>query len=145
MDESTALSKNQAALHCAAKAMLYPARMELGKRIRMARQRRRLSQPKLAEILRVSPQAVSQWETGKTGPERNMIPKIAHALKVTEDWLFHGGLLPPLGPDDLDIFLEQLLEVGKAIPEGQRGPAVQVLRGLVPPVPKQPKTRHRAS
>lgn len=144
--ESIALSKNQVPLHCTAKAMLYPMCMELAQRIKMARKRRRLSQTALGELLGVSPQAVSQWETGKTGPERNMIPKLATVLKCSEEWLFHGREpLPPLGPDDLEVFLEQLMEVGKAIPEGQRGPAVQVLKGLVPAEPKHHKSRPRAS
>lgn len=120
--------------------------MKLGERIRMARKRRKLSGPKLAERLGISPQAISQWETGKTGPERQIIPALTKELRITEDWLFHGQEpLPSLGPDDLEIFLEQLIEVAKGIPEAQRGPAMLVLKALVPSEPKQPKPRQKAS
>lgn len=126
--------------------MLYGVPMELGQRIRMARKRRKLSQPALAGLLEISPQAVSQWETGKTGPERQMIPAITKILRITEHWLFHGQEpLPPLEPDEFDVFLEQLLDIAKAIPPGQRGPAVQILRALIPPAPKEPKPHQKAS
>ena len=126
--------------------MLYRLPMKLSDRIRMARKRRKLSQPALADLLGITPQAVSQWETGKTGPERQMITAVTKILRIDEQWLFHGEEpLPALEPDEFDVFLEQLLDIAKAIPPGQRGPAVQILRALIPPTPKEPKTHQKAS
>lgn len=152
-DESTALKKNQVPLGCTAKAMLYAHEMLLKDRIRYAIDRRNIAVDELAELLAkatgksLSPQAIYQWQSGKTGPHRDKIPILEAILKLPAGWLQNKDSqpLPPLGPDDLEIFLERLLEVGKAIPEGQRGPAMLVLKALIPSEPKQPKSRQKAS
>lgn len=151
-DESIALSENQALLHCAPKAMLYSVDMQLKDRLIFALERRRIDRGEFADLLaaaghKVSIQAISQWLTGQTGPTRNKIPTLESILKLPQGWLLKDNPepLPPLGPDDLEIFLKMLIQVGKAIPDSQRGPAIQVLKGLIPPEPKQPKTRQRAS
>ena len=46
-----------------------------------------LTQDQIAEILHVSPQAVSRWETGATYPDINMLPAIANFFEVTIDEL----------------------------------------------------------
>lgn len=52
----------------------------IGRRIALLRKEKRLSQEQLAEVLHVSPQAVSKWETGKSIPETATLPLLSRAL-----------------------------------------------------------------
>ena len=60
----------------------------VGKRIREARKARGLSQEKLSEILGVSFQAVSSWETGRFIPDAEHLPTLAKELDLSLDALF---------------------------------------------------------
>ena len=123
--------------------MLYRFSMTLGQRIRMARKRVGLTQGELADrVGDITSQAVSQWERDETGPERDKVPLLCRVLKITEEWLFHGKEpLPPLQLDDFDRFMDELVAIGKAIPEAQRSPAIQILKALVP----HPQERRRTA
>ena len=43
------------------------------------------SQDKLAEIIRISPQAISKWENGHTLPDSSLLPVLAHIFGCTID------------------------------------------------------------
>ena len=60
----------------------------VGKRIREARKVRGLSQEKLSELLGVSFQAVSSWETGRFVPDAEHLPALAKELDLSLDALF---------------------------------------------------------
>lgn len=61
--------------------------MAIGDRIRHYRKRGGLTQGQLAEIIGVSPQAVSKWETGAGCPDISMAVPLAAALRITTDEL----------------------------------------------------------
>lgn len=61
--------------------------MKLSEKIYYCRKRAGLSQESLAEVLGVSRQAVSKWETGETLPETSKLAALASALGVSVDWL----------------------------------------------------------
>lgn len=83
--------------------------MTLGKRIKAARERLlpKPTQAKVAEQLKITDQAVSQWERDKTIPELERIPKLARELKVPVAWLLEGEGEPP-GPEDVQVLVETL-------------------------------------
>ena len=54
----------------------------LGRRIATLRRRSGLTQTNVAEICRVTTQAVSKWERGLSCPDALMMESIAAALKV---------------------------------------------------------------
>ena len=56
--------------------------MEIGNRIRQRRKELGMTQEKLASAVYVTPQAISQWENGKTVPDIYKIRLIADALKM---------------------------------------------------------------
>lgn len=61
---------------------------ELGKRIRIARQRVSMSQDALAKAIGVGNQStVAGWERGRTEPDAEMLARLADILKVSTDQL----------------------------------------------------------
>lgn len=61
--------------------------MEIGTIIKKHRRRRDMTQEQLAEYLRVSVSAVSQWESGKTAPDLSLIPAICNLFGISADEL----------------------------------------------------------
>ena len=61
--------------------------MEIGTIIKKYRRRRDMTQEQLAEYLRVSVSAVSQWESGKTAPDLAIIPAICNLFGISSDEL----------------------------------------------------------
>ena len=59
----------------------------LGDNLKKYRKMRYLSQEELAEVLGVSRQSISLWETGKTQPNVDTLSKLAIILGVTVDTL----------------------------------------------------------
>lgn len=61
--------------------------MNIGERINELRKRNNMTQEKLAELLCVSPQAISKWERGVANPDLYLIPTIAATFGVSADML----------------------------------------------------------
>lgn len=59
----------------------------LGKKITELRKEKGLSQKMLAEILEITPQAVSVWEKDKTDPDIINIKRLALFFDVSTDYL----------------------------------------------------------
>lgn len=64
--------------------------MTVGKRIAALRREKSLKQDDLAQVLEVSPQAVSKWENDQTCPDISLLPKLAKILGVSVDELLSG-------------------------------------------------------
>ena len=62
--------------------------MNMGKQIRENRLRCNLTQDKLAEVLGVTPQAVSKWESGAGFPDITLLPELSSIFGVKIDELF---------------------------------------------------------
>ncbi len=62
--------------------------IEIGKKIRLLRLSKGLTQEQLAEKLCVTPQSVSKWENDVTTPDIALLPQISVILGVTIDELF---------------------------------------------------------
>lgn len=62
----------------------------LGKRIALLRRQKGLKQDDLAQMLDVSPQAVSKWENDQTCPDISLLPQLAQILDVSVDELLSG-------------------------------------------------------
>lgn len=66
----------------------------LGKRIADLRKSKELKQDDLAQMLNVSPQAVSKWENDQTCPDISLLPELARILGVSVDELLSGKSKP---------------------------------------------------
>ena len=64
--------------------------MTIGKRIAALRREKNLKQDDLAQMLEVSPQAVSKWENDQTCPDISLLPDLARILGVSVDELLSG-------------------------------------------------------
>jgi transcriptional regulator with XRE-family HTH domain len=62
----------------------------LGDRLRKARERAKLTQVKVAEHLKITSQAVSNWEAGRDEPERERLLPLAALFRVNPLWLAFG-------------------------------------------------------
>jgi transcriptional regulator with XRE-family HTH domain len=95
----------------------------IGTHLKSAREAAGVSQHKLARILGVTPQAISGWESGRSNPHTDRIPKLARILGCSVNRLLTG---------DDDGAPPELLAVWDALatPE-MRAYALVLLRGLV--------------
>lgn len=64
---------------------------EIGQRIRLTRQERRITQEELASAVGVSRSAVAQWETGRSGQITGNLARIAQVLGVGVEYLMQGA------------------------------------------------------
>ena len=67
--------------------------IKLGEKIKSLRKQKNISQEVLAQVLGVTFQAVSKWETGAALPDVALIPAIAGFFEVSTDELFDFNLL----------------------------------------------------
>lgn len=72
--------------------------MKLNEKINYCRKKAGLSQLDLADLLGVSRQSVSKWETGEANPEVTKIPQLANVFGVSADWLLSEEEPETAGP-----------------------------------------------
>ncbi len=65
-------------------------RTTLGERLKSGRGRKSLKQHQVANLLGVTPQAISQWERDKTTPELHHISALAEIYNLSLRWLITG-------------------------------------------------------
>lgn len=82
---------------------------DIGKNIKLLRQRKNLTQEELADKLFVTRQTVSNYENGKTRPDVEMILRIAQVLEVDANAVFYG---PPQAPDRKKAFVRLTVAAG---------------------------------
>lgn len=77
--------------------------MNVGEVIKDKRQKMKLTQMELAELLKVMAQAVSRWETGQCCPDIQHLPDIARLFEVSVDELL--GYTPASTSEDIMLLL----------------------------------------
>lgn len=79
----------------------------IGNRISKFRKEKHMTQEELANLLGVSSQAVSKWETDTSCPDISILPKLCKVLGITTDELLTGKdnevkMVPPAQRKSLD-------------------------------------------
>ena len=64
-----------------------------GQTIKMLREKKKMTQAKLAEMLSVSDKAISKWETGKGFPDITLLEPLSAALGVSVAELMNGNTI----------------------------------------------------
>ena len=88
---------------------------EIGKNIRAARLRRGMTQDELAERLHVSRQTVSNYETGRSRPDVEMLLRAAEQLEVDVQVLLYGEPLRPERRREIRLLLAEGAALGSGI------------------------------
>ena len=68
----------------------------IGKRISEYRKKKNIKQDELAEMLGVSPQAVSKWENDLSCPDISLLPELSRILGVSIDEIVQGKKEEPI-------------------------------------------------
>ena len=84
--------------------------MTIGERIAKCRKEKNLSQEYIAELLDVSRQAVSKWETNQTEPDTGNLIHLARVFGVSVEYLANGEEAPPKV-----VYVEKNLPIFKII------------------------------
>ena len=75
----------------------------IGQYIQLLRKQKKLSQKELANLLSVSFQAVSKWETGENLPDASILLDLADILGTTTDHILSGGSIVLRSNKRIDI------------------------------------------
>lgn len=59
--------------------------VEIGKQLRYFRQRKKMSQKQIAELLHVTPQTVSKWELNKSAPDYDQLIMLSKIYRKSID------------------------------------------------------------
>jgi transcriptional regulator with XRE-family HTH domain len=102
--------------------------MSIEERLQTLRRAKGLSQEQLAEVLGVSRQAVSKWESGQSLPEIEKLIAMSELFEVSIDHILKGTALPPhkgsrssavVGSQVISAVAAMLLAVGIIATVGQ--------------------------
>jgi len=68
--------------------------MSLGEKIQILRKQKGMTQDQLADVLNISRQAVSKWETNESQPDIERLVEIGNLFNVSTDFLIKGDHIP---------------------------------------------------
>ena len=105
-------------------------KIKIGEKIRLLRKKNDVTQDRLAEYLKVTPQAVSRWESGVCYPDMNYLPAIADYFSVSMD-----ELLCYTGNRKAAKVADYLEEVGHLLDRDRVTDALELLRTAMAEIP----------
>ena len=97
--------------------------MSFGESVRTLRKKADYTQEMLAELLGISPQAVSRWECDSAMPDVSLLPRLAYLFGVSTDTLLGVDL------EKRDRDIGSIREAAnRAVSDGNRKEGIQILR-----------------
>lgn len=104
--------------------------MSFGTIIKKLRLEKNMTQEQLAEVLSISGQAVSRWETNVALPDISLLPVLAHFFDVTTDYLLEVDITKK------EKEIEDWLEKARAYTtKGYWGKGIEILREAIKKYP----------
>ena len=85
---------------------------DIGKNIKLLRQQKNMTQDQLAEALFVTRQTVSNYETGRSRPDLEMLLKIAEVLEADANTVLYG---PPIPKSRKEAYIKTAVYLGLAV------------------------------
>ncbi len=111
--------------------------MSFGNIIKKLRSNRNMTQEQLAEVLSISAQAVSRWETNIALPDISLLPILANFFDVTTDFLLE------VDASSREKEIESLSEAAREYTtNGQWSKGVEILRKAIRKYPSAYKLSH---
>lgn len=98
----------------------------IGRRIKLAREAKKLTQEQLAEIVDLSPMHVSVLERGQKPPKLETMIKLANSLSVSGDFLLQDVITPSKAIPATEITL-----LISSLPENEQNRILQSVRAYV--------------
>lgn len=77
--------------------------MSLGEKLLKLRKKKGLSQEEVADILHVTRQTVSKWETDQSMPDFDKVVPICNLYEISTEELFHGEISTPREVEEVSI------------------------------------------
>ena len=77
--------------------------MSLGEKLLKLRKKKGLSQEEVADILHVTRQTVSKWETDQSMPDFDKVVPICNLYEISTEELFHGEVSTPREVEEVSI------------------------------------------
>ena len=111
--------------------------MSFGNVIKQLRVQHDMTQERLAELLSISPQAVSRWEQNAGMPDISLLPALANLFDVTTDTLLEVDVRQKETRVE-----EKLAEARTFSKRGHWGEAIAVLRGALKIYPRAYSLQH---
>ena len=84
--------------------------VQIGRRIRSFREKAGMTQGRLAELLNISPQAVSKWERGESMPDVPTLVQLAELFEISVNDLLADPNALPGNPGTLEKAMTQVSE-----------------------------------
>jgi len=104
--------------------------MSISTRITQAREAKGLNQSELARALKVRPQTVQQWESGKTAPRRKRLKEFEGILGKSAEWFEFGDKIPDgIGPISAQTW--ELAYKIEMLPPGTRKAIEDLINNIV--------------
>ena len=98
--------------------------MTLGRRIAELRRKCNLTQEDLANLLSITPQAVSKWENDVACPDITLLPELAKILNISIDELLSGK------KEEMPVFVDEVIDtkdlILKILVEDNKGDKVKI-------------------
>ena len=105
-----------------------PEKVEVGRRIRQAREAKDLSQNDLARHLNLTGGAIGQWELGITIPRAQTIIRLTRLLGVSYEWLMaKGSSKTEIGQDGSE---KKVLQLFRKLSGVEQEMVIRQLEGL---------------
>lgn len=102
----------------------------IGENIKKLRRAKDITQESLANMLHITPQAVSRWETNITSPDATLLPKLAYIFGCTTD-----ELLGVANFNRNEKFEEYQAQEVKALQKGDGKEAIKIWREALDEMP----------
>jgi len=112
--------------------------MTLGQTIKSLRRRANMTQESLAELLSLSPQAVSRWENDAAMPDLSQVPSLCHIFKISSDDLL--GINLENNEEEIKRILSEANTLGN---QGKQEERTQLLREANQKYPRDHQIMHR--
>ena len=106
--------------------------MDIGEKIRAARQAKGMTQEELGDILGVQKSAIAKYENGRiVNIKRSTLKKISDTLDIPPFELVFNEDKPAITDDGLSANMKTLIDFVKTVPEDKVELVLKVMRSIV--------------